>query len=816
MRRNLAICFCLVLMTLAAYWQVWGPPLYHHERDIHGWGSLPKPVASLVSAVHLPTQELEYVYFDDPGYVTDNPRVQKGLCWESICWAFTTGEQSNWHPLTWLSHMLDIEMFGFRQVGQPNPVGPHIVNLLLHLGNTLLLFFLLRWMTGATWRSAVVAALFAVHPMHVESVAWVAERKDVLSTFLGLLTLAAYLWYVQRLKAMRHLPWADRILPGVVCYLPIMVLYTLCLLAKPMLVTLPCLLLLLDYWPLGRLKLRAMLNRPHQLPQKRPEISRAAKARLDRLNPALRREAREVAAVKTWELRWATAGWLMLEKLPLLVLAGLSCVMTYHAQQKGGSMATQAFLPLFLRVNNALTAYVRYIGGMFWPFKLAAFYPYTTEPNRAYLLAAWTLLMLLSIAAIVGAVYGRRYLFVGWFWYVGMLVPVIGFVQVGDQSMADRYSYFTFTGLFIAIVWGLTDLFGRWEAGRVALAGLAAAALACCVALTLPQVSHWQDSETAFVCTLAVAPDNPAFQNNWGVLNWERAMGKREPRAKNEDEARHYRDEAIKHWREAVRIRPRFSDALNNLGCALRYRDEGTSTAAYHKQLEEAVECFRAAIEYKAEHADAHSNLALTLMELKGPQEEVLEHFHAALALRPDHLDAHISLAVFLRQLGDLAQQRGDAAKAGDYFSEAAQHLEYVVHLDPNQKPHAWTQLGLTRLAQGRRNEAAADLNTGAWIMATSPLHDLRNGPIAMSLAGQAAHITGEKEPRILDTLAAACAEAGRFQDAVRVATKAALLAAQQDDTALADAIRGRIAGYHNGLAFTDEQPISKAENGGK
>ena len=208
-----------------------------------------------------------------------------------------------------------------------------------------------------------------------------------------------------------------------------------------------------------------MLNRPHGSRPKQPEMSRAARARRDRLNPALRREAREVVATRTWELRWATAGWLLLEKLPMLVLAGLSCVMTYHAQQKGGSMATQEFLPLFLRANNALTAYVRYIGGMFWPTKLAAFYPYTIDPNVAYMLGAWILLMLLTVAAIAGAFFGRRWLAVGWFWYLGILVPVIGFVQVGDQSMADRYSYFSFTGLFIIVVWGRPNCWGVGRAG---------------------------------------------------------------------------------------------------------------------------------------------------------------------------------------------------------------------------------------------------------------------------------------------------------------------------------------------------------------
>jgi tetratricopeptide (TPR) repeat protein len=793
--RNLAISCGLVLMTYVAYCEV---------------------------------PNLEFVYFDDPGYVLDNLHVQKGLFHgaflENIHWGWTNyGEQSNWHPLTWWSHMIDVDIFGFENVNQPKSGGPHVVNLLFHIANTLLLFFLLKAMTRAAWRSAVVAALFAVHPMHVESVAWVAERKDLLSTFFELLTIGAYLWYVRSLKRTAGRPWEERIPLGVASYVPVFLLFAVTLLAKPMPATLPFLLLLLDYWPLDRLTLRSVLKQ-HAAPRKEPEMSRAAKAKLARNRPWVHRQ--EVVRSREW--RWEQAAWLVLEKVPLLALTLVSCFITYGAQQKGASMAKLESLPFALRMSTVLTAYVRYIGGMLWPFDLTMFYPYVMRPSEPYVRLAAVLLLMLTIAALVGAYYGRRYLPVGWFWFLGTLVPVIGLVQVGDQSMADRYSYFTFTGLFIILVWGLTDLFGRWPEGRAVLGAAAAAVLGGCVLLTVKQVDYWHDTIAALEHTLLVAPDNPAAENNLGVHMWELAEGTRGAKPDSEEKIREYRDKAIWHWRRAVEKRPTFSDALNNLGCALRHREQGTDDAAYKKRLEEAVSCFEAAIRYKPEHSDAHSNLALTLWDLKRPQE-AMPHFAEALRLRPDHLDAKVTFAHVLAQMADDAAKEGNEELAQQRLEEAAGHLNEVTHLDEHNA-RAYEVLsrvcemqarmqeakGRTQESKRKLREANQAKNMAAWLMATSPRAAIRNGRAAVLMAQQVVNATAGQEPNSLDTLAAALAEVQKFSDAVNVAQRALAIANSKGDARLAAAIAARLELYKNKQPFRDEQPNVFAEAGAK
>jgi tetratricopeptide (TPR) repeat protein len=931
--RNLAICSVLVAITCVAYHRV---------------------------------PYLEFVYFDDPGYVLDNKHVHKGLLnkdfKENIHWGLidSFGEQSNWHPLTWWSHMLDVQIFGFNNVHEPNPGGPHLVNLVFHVSNTLLLFFLLQWMTGAAWPSAVVAALFAVHPMHVESVAWVAERKDLLSTFLELLTIGAYLWYVRCLKATAGRPLEERIPPAVAWYLPVFLLFALTLMAKPMPLTLPCLLLLLDYWPLGRLTLRAA---PKQQPaaRKQPEISRAARARLARSQSS--RHRRDASRTQRW--RWEAVLWLVAEKLPLLALSVVSSRITYLAQQKGASMANLNSLPLLLRIGNVLTGYARYIGGLFWPFDMAAFYPYQTMADATYAtyaVVAAEILLVITVAAVVGAFYGRRYLAVGWFWFLGTLVPVIGLVQVGDQSMADRYSYFTYTGLFIMLVWGAADLLGRWRPsravllaaaaavvagcaalaagalgswprgttasygclsvmglllvglwaaahrlersrpgastpaaaaltvlaavlfaaavgvlvagtvpvlarhflptrlqaghwqelamgrywglallglvvvaawgaadllgrwfqGRVLLGATAAAVLAACIVLTAQQVEHWRNSMAAFENTLAVSPDSPAFENNWGVYLWEKAEGTRGAKPETEEEVRAYRNQAIVHWRKAVEIRPAFSDALNNLGCALRRREPGITEEAYRKQLQEAETCFRAAIFYKKEHSDAHSNLALTLWQLNKPEEAIAE-FKEALNLRSDHADAHVTYAQVLTEMAVAAARAGKPEEAQRRIEEALDHVSQVIDLD-DRNARALELRGRIRDMQRKPAAAAADRSRAAWLMATSPKAATRNGPLAIQLMMQVLGITAEQpktlgavipevlqlsgaKPQSLDILAAALAEVDDFGDAAKVAGKALALADQQGDAPLAAAIRGRLQLYQDKKKFRDEQP---------
>ena len=394
-------------------------------------------------------------------------------------------------------------------------------------------------------------------------------------------------------------------------------------------------------------------------------------------------------------------------------------------------MANFVSLPLTLRICNVLTAYLRYIGGLFWPFDLTMFYPYQTSVDSVYItyavIAAEVLLVVTGVA-IAAAFYGRRYLVVGWFWFLGTMVPVIGLVQVGDQSMADRYSYFTFTGLFIMLVWGATDLLGRWPQGRVVLAAVAAVVLAGCVGLTTVQAGYWENTTTALEHTLMIASDNPAAQNNLGVTMWEKAEGTRGAKPESEAKIREYRNKAIMHWREAVRIRPAFSDALNNLGCALRHRDPDVKDDAYQKQLLEAEKCFRAAIAYKPEHSDAHSNLALTLWQLKKPPKEAIAEFKKALELRPDHADAHVTFAQILWEMAEDAAQHNREQEAQQRLEEALDHVNPVVHLD-DSNARAFELLGRIRKKQGKAAEAAWAKLRAAWLMATSPRAASRQRP---------------------------------------------------------------------------------------
>src|SRR5262245_36633673 len=366
----------------------------HLRRDAAVWAAL----AVLIGIVYWPVGGYDFVLWDDDGYVTNNLHVQAGLTWQTIQWAFTTFEQGNYHPLTWLSHALDCHLFGL------NAGMHHRVNVALHIVSTILVYAVLKRMTGATWRSAIVAALFGLHPLHVESVAWVAERKDVLSTLFGLLSLWAYVRHSEQ--------------PGVSRYVAVVVLFAASLLAKPMLVTLPFLLLLLDYWPLGRY------------------VSDAGRRRKAGL--------------------WQNVRPLVIEKTPLFVLAAASCAVTLIAQTKGGAVHA---VSMPVRLGNAILGYVGYLGKACLPIRLATFYPYRLSVPFWPSIASAALLIGLSVVLLWA---GRRrpYLAVGWLWYLGTLIPVIGLVQVGGQSMADRYMYLPLVGASIAFVWGTADLVG--------------------------------------------------------------------------------------------------------------------------------------------------------------------------------------------------------------------------------------------------------------------------------------------------------------------------------------------------------------------
>ena len=379
-------------------------------------------LALVTGAVFLPVAWNDFVNYDDPDYVTANAHVQGGLNWKNVAWAFTTGHASNWHPITWLSHMLDYQFFG------PQPAGHHLVNAAFHVMNTLLLFLLLARMTTAIWRSALVAGLFALHPLHVESVAWISERKDVLSAFFWMLTILAYAGYVSRLEPRQTdspLQKVKRIrsTPASLFYALSLTFFVMGLMSKPMMVTLPFVLLLLDYWPLER----AALNNLH---------------------------GKESVSTKSKSTSIRGLPWLFLEK-PFVILSGVSCYVTFVVQRKGGAVSTS--ISIGARIANALVAYARYIGKFLWPEKLSVLYPHPGSWPAWQVAAAGILVLVLCLSAVILA-RRRPYIAVGWFWFFGTLVPMIGLVQVGVQSMADRYTYVPLIGLLIVLVWGVADL----------------------------------------------------------------------------------------------------------------------------------------------------------------------------------------------------------------------------------------------------------------------------------------------------------------------------------------------------------------------
>jgi tetratricopeptide (TPR) repeat protein len=566
-------------------------------------------------------QDHGFVNFDDDLYVTANPRVQAGLTVDNIVWAFTTTHASNWHPLTWLSHMVDCHLFGL------NPGAHHFTNLLLHVANTLLLFLVFHRMTRAVWKSAFVAALFAVHPLHVESVAWVAERKDLLSTFFWLLTMGLYLRYVKR--------------PGYTPYLLVFLSFSLGLMAKPMLVSLPFVLLLLDYWPLGRLEF---------------------------VPSSLTTQPQTAKSTVPWS-RWSLILRLVLEKVPLLGLTTVSSIVTFLAQRSGGALESLNTSPLNVRLANAFVTYVRYMEKTIWPHDLAVFYPHSGRSLPVWQ-AAGAVLLLLSITVLVlRTVRSHPYLTTGWLWYLGTLVPVIGIVQVGAHALADRYTYVPLIGLFIVMAWGLSDILAKWPHRRAALATLTAGLLVAFMICSRIQVRYWQNSTTLFQHTLNVTTNNWLAHNNMGnALARQGRLGEAAnhysqaleikpnyPRAHNNlgiALAQHGKtDEAISHYAVALRIKPDFAAARYNLGNAL----------AQQGKLENAIAHYMEALRTEPDFAEAHNNYAMVLAQ-QGKLDEAVSHFEEALRIKPDFQEARHNLAIAL-QKGD---KYGTAPKSLD------------------------------------------------------------------------------------------------------------------------------------------------------
>jgi len=421
----------------------------------------------------------DFFIFDDQNYVTQNSHTKKGITMDGIRWAFTTGDVSNWHPLTWISHMLDVQLFGLK------PRWHHLTNLLFHVANTLLLFFVLRRMTKTLWESAFVAALFALHPLHVESVAWVAERKDVLSAFFWILTMGAYYSYVEDQRPQK--------------YLIVVLFFALGLMSKPMVVTLPFVLLLLDYWPLQRFK---------QIPSdQKSSTAVIGDTQKGKSKKQKRRTAREEAKAEIpagSRHRGALIFSLLYEKIPLFVLTALSCIVTYIVQEEGG--AVRAW-PLSVRISNAFVSYITYIGKTIWPTGLAFLYPLPPSFPIWQVFGAVFLVIAITVLVIWKAE-KIPYAAVGWLWYAGTLVPVIGLVQVGFQSRADRYTYIPLIGLFIIAAWGISEFSKKWRYRHQALFASSLVVLACLSMVTWTQVRYWENSFTIFGRALNVTDNN--------------------------------------------------------------------------------------------------------------------------------------------------------------------------------------------------------------------------------------------------------------------------------------------------------------------
>lgn len=683
-------------------------------------------------AVYCQVCRFDFTNYDEPEYIYQNPIVCHGLTWPGVVWAFSTTYFDFWHPLTWCSHMLDCGLFGLQ------PGWHHFVNLVFHVSNTLLLFSILRRMTGALVRSTVVAALFALHPLHVESVAWLAERKDVFSTFFMLASLGQYLLWVKSIE--RKLPSTR------VSYWFMLALFGCGLMAKPMIVTFPLVLLLLDFWPLGRV---------------------------------------ELSSPKTL---WMDLIW---EKLPLFGLSIASSVITYLSMARGERLFSgQAFAWSF-RLANAAVSYARYLGKLVWPFDLAVIYPMPPHWGARPVTASVVLLLIISLVSIA---FARRapYLIVGWLLFLGTLIPVIGLVAMSGSAISDRYMYIPSVGIFVAAVWGLSSLAPRFRAFPGALAGAAAFVILGLGVATWVQLGVWRNSLTLWSHCVAVTRNNATAEYNLG--HTFKDLGR--PTA------------AIVHYREALRVKPDYFDASLNLGSALaadHRMQEATNwfgralqlrpdSAMAHRNMGAALlefGDFSSAIAEcgKANRLDPTDFVALTALgrgfSAQGNSDEALRCYSEALALNPAYVEVHYYLG--LEWL-----KRGSAAEAVSSLSE-------VTRLAPNRS-EAHFNLALAYAQEGNASQAIAEykqairlqpdsppaLNNLAWILATQADSQLRDGAQAVSLAQRACELTNGKEAVFVGTLAAALAEIGRYDEAAETARQASRLAAQNAQTNLA------------------------------
>jgi tetratricopeptide (TPR) repeat protein len=563
----------------------------------------------------------EFVGYDDPRYVVQNPWVTNGLTLGGIQWAFTHVHATNWHPLTTISHMLDCQLYGLQ------PWGHHLTNILLHAAAAILLFLALRKLTDDLWPSLLVAAVFAVHPLRVESVAWVSERKDVLSGVFFMLTLWAYARYARGNGS--PLFW----------YIMVVVLFALGLMCKPTLVTVPFVLLLLDYWPLGRSKPSASYGR------------------------------------RTTRYTWP---WLVVEKLPLFALSAASCLATLLAQKQALDASLKP--PLGERVGNALVSYAVYLGQMIWPARLAVLYPYPEgNPKVSHVILALLLLMIISTGFFL---WRRKYPFLltGWLWYLGMLVPMIGIVQVGSQVRADRYTYLPQIGLYLLVAWGAMELFHQWRRSRVILASAGLLIITALITRSYFQTSYWQDTETLWKHATATTSNNYIASTNLAEALFQSGRF----------------DEAIAECQKALKIKPDLAAAHNDLGAALVENQRGGDGARRQNgAVDEAIFHYRRALQIKPDFAQAHSNLGTALL-LKGQVDEAIAHYQKALEIDPNFAEARYSL--------------GNAFLAEGKYSESIADYEAALRIRPDYF-EAHYNLGRVLATIGKTGEALKEFN---------------------------------------------------------------------------------------------------------
>ncbi|HEV2691518.1 MAG TPA: tetratricopeptide repeat protein [Verrucomicrobiae bacterium] len=737
-------------------------------------------LALVTLALYLPALHNGFVEYDDQQYVTDNPHVQAGLTRAGFVWAFGF-HAGNWHPLAWLSHMLDCQFFGARAWGH------HLTSILLHTGTTLLLFAALRRMTGRLWPSAAVAALFAWHPLHVESVAWVAERKDVLCAFFWMATLWLYTGYAQKKSAVR--------------YVLTLASFALCLMAKPMAVTLPFVLLLLDYWPLGR-----MIGTEPKTGGGQPP------------HPNLLPPGGE--GIRTGWLNASTLRALLWEKVPFLILAVAGCALTLQAQQI--AIVSTAGLTLSQRLVHTLVAYNHYFWAMFFPRDLAVYYPYVLDLDTGTIIFSGIVLLLVTALALKHF-RARPWLIVGWLWFLGTLVPVIGLVQVGDQAWADRYTYLPLIGLFIPLVWLVIEVVKN----KTALCSLAVVAGVAMLVATSLQLSYWKNTWSLFDHANKVTHEN--YMAVTVLASQLAKQGKL--------------DEAMDLYHTALRYKPTFpethfflgnafdqlgrpDDAVAEYEKALWFKPMQEQTHIFlgivlgkQKKYDAAITNYEAAIRIDPDSAVSHNNLA-RIYHTQGRFDDAITHYNDALQIDPKLAIAHNNLGILLLQRGNLAEgsfqlrealrlnptnsetqfnlalalnQQQQWPEAAELFAKTVvpgstdpkAHFAYATALAHTQKTReAMAEYAAALLIQPNYPDALDGL---AWILSTAAEAAYRNGVQAVPMAESACELTGRKDAEKLKTLAAAYAEAGRFAEAIAAAQEAQAIANNASQKPLAD-----------------------------